>query len=295
MYQDNQELPLSKKQMDPNEFNKLYKLIKKQIWLEDRYEELIELWNLCVNKREKNLIEDLLNRFVILNSEKIEKSCVKIATHICDVWNLEGKYTKIVAMCYGDKPDGSQYVIQYIKNKFANKKGWREGDFINNLNTFGIVVYKAKGDQNVVLIDDFIGTGNTATRKCKWLIKKFRENNKKRVKIYVVSLACMEIAIKKITDLGINFYTANILKKGISGYYFGNKLKENTRSMENLESTLHTNYKHLKLSKFNFGYDRSESLFSIQGANAPNNVFPIFWWPVLKNNYRRNTLLKRII
>jgi hypoxanthine-guanine phosphoribosyltransferase len=295
MSKANNELPKSKKHMDSEEFYRLYLLIQKQNWLEESYNGLIELWNLCDKNEQKELIEDLLKRFVVLNLEKIEKACKNIADHISNKWYLIGKSTKIVAMCSGDKPDGSQFILQCLKNKFADIKGWEERDFVNNLKSFGQVNYQIKSDQSVVLIDDFIGTGKTAIRKTEWLINKFKKKNLQMVKIYIISLACMEAAVKKIGDLKVDFYSPYILKKGINDFYCGNELEENIRNMENLESLLHPNYKQLKLSEFNFGYGRSETLFTIQGGNVPNNVFPIFWWPLLKNNSKRKTILRRII
>jgi hypothetical protein len=294
MYQV-KDLPKSKEQMDFKEFSRLHKLMQQRIWLENVCEELVELWNLCKNKKEKKLIEELLIKFLVLDSDKIEKACKKIAGYISNKWYLIGKSTKIVAMSYGDKPDGSQFIIQCLKNKFADKKGWEERDFVNNLLTIGQAKYQTKANQSIVLIDDFIGTGKTAIRKTEWLINKFKEKNLQKVKIYIVSLACMEAAVKKIKGPKIEFYSPYILKKGISDYYKGNKLDERVKNMENLESMLNPKYKNLKLTDFNFGYGKSEALFAIQGINVPNNVFPIFWWPLLKNNIERKPILKRII
>ena len=56
------ELPKSSDKMNPEDFIKLYKLTKKQNWLEDIYGALIELWNLCGHDNEQNLIYVLFRR-----------------------------------------------------------------------------------------------------------------------------------------------------------------------------------------------------------------------------------------
>jgi hypothetical protein len=47
-----------------------------------------------------------------------------------------------------------------------------------------------------------------------------------------------------------------------------------------------------KLKNHRLGYGRTESLFSRKGGNTPNNVFPVFWWEIDKNNRARKTVLK---
>lgn len=269
-------------------------LLKKQIWLEDVFEALIELWNLCEYKDEQKLIYQLLLNFLCLDSRKVKNYCKDISIHVCDEWGINSESTKIVALCDDNKPDGSQYLIQILKSKFADRNGWTGNNFLNNSSTIGQAPYRLKDDQNLILIDDFIGTGNTVRRRIKWLESKIKEKNKCNIKIFLVSLACMQGALNVIKSLEIEFFAPLILKKGISDYYEGEILKNNIVNMKNLESKLHPIYKNWRLLDFNFGYGKAESLFAIEELNVPNNVFPIFWWPLLSEERKRNTILKRI-
>ncbi|MCK5632932.1 hypothetical protein KAH94_04235 [bacterium] len=294
MTEKTNELPKSSDKMNPEDFIKLYKLTKKQNWLEDIYGALIELWNLCGHDNEQNLIYELLWRFSCLDLKKINNYCKDISKHVCDEWSINSESTKIVALCDEERPDGSQFFIQILKNKFADRNNWTEINFENNLTSIGKASYQLKNGQNLILIDDFIGTGNTVKRKIKWLKSKIKEKNKYDIKIFLVSLACMRDALYIIKSLKIKFFAPVILKKGISDYYKGEILKNNIGNMKNLESKLHPIYKNGRLLDFNFGYGKAESLFAIEGINVPNNVFPIFWWPLLIEERERNTILKRI-
>ena len=285
------ELPKSSDKMDPKDFFKLCDLLKKQIWLEDVSEALFELWNLCEYKDEQKLIYQLLLNFLCLNSREASNYCKDISEYICDKWGINGESTKIVALCDEESPDGSQFFIYLLKDKFAGRHNWTEKNFLNNLLTIGQAPYRLKAGQNLILIDDFIGTGNTVKRKIKWLKSKI---NKPDIKIFLVSLACMQGALNVIKSLEIEFFAPLILKKGISDYYEGKILKNNINNMRNLESKLYPKYKNWHLSNYNFGYGKAESLFAIEGVNVPNNVFPIFWWPLLIEERERNTILKRI-
>ena len=80
------------------------------------------------------------------------------------------------------------------------------------------------------------------------------------------------------------------LKKGISDFYHEEDLEIKKNIMLTLESKL---LKGRKSDYFPFGYKKSESLFSIESYNIPNNVFPIFWWEKTENGYR-NTMFKRV-
>jgi len=288
------ELPKSSNKMNPEDFIKLSDLLKIQTWLEDVCEALVELWNLCEYKNEQNLLFELLRRFLFLDYKMVNKNSESISKIICDKWKLESQSTIIVALCDDNKPDGSQYLIQILKSKFAYRYDWTEKNFLNNLSTVGQAPYHLKDGQNLILIDDFIGTGNTVERRIKWLRSKIEKINKPDIKIFLVSLACMQDALNVIKSLNIKFFTPKILKKGISDYYKGKILKNNIHNMKNLESKLHPMYKNLHLSNFNFGYGKAESLFAIEGLNVSNNVFPIFWWPLLIEERERNTILKRI-
>lgn len=288
------ELPKSSDKMNREDFIKLSNLLKIHIWLEDVCGALVELWNLCEYKNEQDLLFELLRRFKFLNSKMVNKNSESISEIICDKWKLKSQSTIIVALCDDNKPDGSQYLIQILKSKFADRNGWAGNNFLNNSSTIGQATYRLKDDQNLILIDDFIGTGNTVRRRIKWLESKIKEKNKCNIKIFLVSLACMQGALNVIESLEIEFFAPIILKKGISDYYEGEKLKNKIQNMENLESKLYPIYKNLHLLDFNFGYGKSESLFAIEGLNVPNNVFPIFWWPLLREEKKRNTILKRI-
>ena len=288
------ELPKSSDKMNPEDFFKLSGLLKKQIWLEDVFEALIELWNLCEYKDEQKLIYQLLLNFLCLDSRKVKNYCKDISIHVCDEWGINSESTKIVALCDEENPDGSQFFIQILKNKFADRNNWTERNFVNNLASIGKAAYQLENGQNLILIDDFIGTGNTVERKIKWLKSKIKEKNKYDIKIFLVSLACMQEALNIIKSLEIEFFTPKISKKGISDYYKGEILKDNIGNMKNLESKLHPIYKNWRLLNFSFGYGKSETLFAIEGLNVPNNVFPIFWWPLLMEERKRKTILKRI-
>lgn len=287
-----QDLPKSTSTIDKDSFWKIYELMKDNDWLEDENEAFIELWNLCDYEQQQELITNLVKRFAFLNSRDLKKYCKDISDQICDIWKISNKSTKIVALSKGKQPDGSQFIIQAIKNDFSSRAKWTEDNFRNSLATIGQAPYQIRNNQTIILIDDFVGTGKTVERKVLWLKGQIDEKRKSGIKIYFVSIACMEVALKKINKLDILFYSPLILKKGITDFFKNEDVKRNIEHMLNIESKLLSFYQGQPVPSL--GHGKSESLFAIEGINVPNNVFPIFWWPMLKGQRERNTIFKRI-
>lgn len=287
-----QDLPKSTNIIDKNSFLKIYELLKDHYWIEDEYEAFIELWNLCDYEQQQELIISLLRKFTFLNSRDLTKYCKDISDQICDNWKISNKSTKIVALSDNKRPDGSQFIIQAIKNKFSSREKWTEDNFRNSLTSIGEASYQLRNNQTLILIDDFIGTGKTVERKVLWLKGKINEKQKSGVKIFLISVACMEFALDKINKLDIVFYSPLILKKGITDFFKNEDIKLYFEHMINIESKLQPFFKGEPLPSL--GHGKSESLFAIEGINVPNNVFPVFWWPLLKGEIERNTIFKRI-
>ncbi|OCK50689.1 hypothetical protein BA768_19430 [Chryseobacterium sp. CBo1] len=280
----------SKRVLEYDDFSRLMKMNNKFYWLTDNYEGLYELWSHCDNNDEKELVEFLIDNFQYTTGTDLKNSGASIVNQIENVWQLESHNTFIVATCDDRKPDGSQAFIQSIKNKFPIT--WENDNFYNNLLE---AAHKLHDNIHIILIDDFVGTGDTIKVKSKYLIKTLQARGIYNYEIKVVSFAAMEFAKEKIDNLNFEFYSYLWLKKGINELITNDsKRKKAVSTMRGLENKLGEDYKKLKLSKLRFGYKQSESLYSFESYNIPNNVFPIFWWPKLSDNRYCKTLFNRL-
>ena len=199
---------------DPKAFNKLVGLSRSKDWLQADRESyaLVELWNLCDLRQQQDLICSLLDNYTFINSTDLKEIGHKVVEQIEKVWGLCPGNTKIVALSEGAEADGSQMFLQSLKNKFEAPE-WTEANFINSL---PIAMHKAVNDDNLVLVDDFIGTGFTAERKVTWLFTELARRGIQNVKSYLVTTAGMEFARSRLDNLGIEYYSPNWLKRGIS-------------------------------------------------------------------------------
>lgn len=284
-------LTRAESRIDPDDFTALYDLNRECVWLESEHRPLIELWNMCDSKDQKLLISDLIRRTELVDSQKLIDYGKQIAKTIEIDWSLSPKTTRIVAVSDDAEADGSQAFLNSIKNKFDARNDWSEKYFFNNI---GLARDDITNGRTYILLDDFIGTGETIERRVKWFIDQIKKKGNNSVSIKVVAIAAM-VQSKVILDkLDIDYYCPVWLKRGISDSYNGRHLNDNIKNMGRLEDKLSKRHSGLFLSQFKFGFDRSEALFCIHGYNVPNNVFPIFWWPKTGGGKWRKTIFSRL-
>ena len=245
----------------------------------------MELWNSTGDDiNQKKLIFYLIHKFLYVDSNKADEFCGKIVHQITEEWGLQPRNTTITAVCDNSNPDGSQLMVQKLKNRFPFH--WREFDFSNSLPE--ALYTKINSNDNLVICDDFVGTGSTIGRKTEYALKVISERELEDVKLYIVSFAAMQFSMNVIP---YPFYSCEWLLKGISETLKGDNLKVATKIMEDMEGLLKPKIGRQYLPKF--GFERSESLYNYENDNIPNNVFPIFWWQKYKDNKFRVPMFKK--
>lgn len=233
-----------------------------QVSLYDRY---------CVTlskftPEEQHFLLDLTERFLKIDIDDYVAYFEDIAYSIrCEHPNLP----LLLAPCLPEKDissNKSAKMALYLMRSTSYKHVI--GQCRIELNDIKNSAYFVKPDTIVVLVDDFIGTGDTAigaieyARKC--LPKDFPTDH-----IKLMSIAAMEMGIEKISKLGINVYTHYLINKGITDKYKGESLEKAIGLMTSIESKLKVK------PKFHFGYKQSEALISM--CRCPNNTFPVYW------------------
>ena len=129
--------------------------------------------------------------------------------------------------------------------------------------------YKITDKTKIVLVDDFIGTGDTAIGAVDYvheLVPSLTDNSR----IIVFSIVALREGLERLDKIGVKTYFAVERQKAIS-----EEMKEADRDaamaiMQSIESKL----KKLK-DDYKFGYKGSEALVSME--RCPNNSFPIYW------------------
>jgi hypothetical protein len=101
----------------------------------------------------------------------------------------------------------------------------------------------------------------------------------------------MQEAKSAIEATGIELHVGKVLLKGITESSPASRVKTDISLMLRIEAALLASKDGFTLPSL--GYGGAESLYCMDGGNAPNSVFPIFWWPWLADGNQRETLLNR--
>lgn len=132
---------------------------------------------------------------------------------------------------------------------------------------------------HIVLVDDFIGTGETALGAIKYIRELYPaliDNSK----ISILSIVVMQQGKQEIEKTGATVYASIIRTRGIADNYIGDALTDAQNKMNAIEQTL----KGLK-PQYHFGYGQTEALVCME--RCPNNTFPIYWYTKKDAPYER--------
>ncbi|MDO8035523.1 hypothetical protein O3297_19070 [Janthinobacterium sp. SUN128] len=283
-------MSLAAVKISPEALKDMMDLFSVQPWLMNLHEEMVALWNLCETREEQNLVKSLVSKICILDAAKELLACRGINQKIQN-WNLVPNNTWIVAAANNNEIDGSTAGLQRLKNKIEPADDWH-ARFVGNIPS---AVDKIKDGQNVVIFDDFIGSGDKLIKKRKWLASLLEKRAIVNINYYYIAFSAMKFGFENIENIEEKrIYAHFLLNKGISETYPKDEAEKMIDVMINLESRLGLNYKNKKIEQFSLGYGKSEALYCAENDNCPNNVFPILWWPNLKNGKTLKTLLKRV-
>ena len=277
--------------IDEKTFYDIYDLLEQYQWLKNFLSPLIELWNLCDEKEQQDLLKRLISRFTFIDGFQLDQIAKDIYGKTQE-WALNSTNTYISAIADSNEVDGSIAGLQFIKNKFPSTKGWKERNFYSSITE---AATKINTNDNIILFDDFIGTGKTMINKINYVVDKYKERSVKPNSIKIVSYAAMEFGVRNVHEkYDYEIYTPLPLKRGLTDFETQESLEKKKVLMISLESKLGKKFRRLKLTDHSLGYRGSETLFQICGYNCPNNLFPVFWWPTLEDGTERNTIFQRI-
>ena len=239
----------------------------------------------CDDKDSQMLLLELLYNFHYLTNDKLIDLLVKIATYIVEESGFQENRTQIAATAYDKQADSSQAVIQLIKVQLK-KKGWGNVQTVNSIGNI-IKTINKNGLNQIILIDEFIGSGVTLSGRINYLKKSIPNAD---YEIKCCFMAGIDMALKKISnESGVEIFCPLILQKGISDRFDETESAKKIFFMKEIEKKLE-----ISDEKYSLGYNQAEALYSAEGVgfNTPNSVFPIFWWDIA-NGTRRKTLLNR--
>jgi len=253
----------------------------------------------CKTDSQKDLILDLIRGTTYLNSNQYHDILESFVKEITIRFKQED--TLVVATAIDSSIDSSHTVLYEMKPKFK-EYGWNNLDSLSNLSKIGSKAFDTTDKnklikKNIVIVDEFIGSGQTMINRVKYIRDRFSEKKVRRedYDIFIYAIAGTVNGLYSLMeDDSITLIWEIELEQGISAIYTGIDKEKKIKDMECLESLLSANDGKCELAKMNFGYGGTETLYTRENGNTPNNVFPIFWWSYYANKSKRKTLMTRM-
>jgi len=277
---------MSKKRED---YQYVVNLYIKQKWLIEKKDELKELITFCEDRNSKELVFSLLDRFSYLDNETLKFLLNEISDFIINKSGFTEETTQLLSLTYDDNADSSQKVLDYLKHPIY-KNGWRN---TKTVNMFGKSISNFnKGKNEIIIVDEFIGSGITLRGRINYLKKNIGGD----YKLKCCFIAGIKSTIDDLIEEGVDIFCPLQLDKGISDFYKGKDLRAAEDTMLNLELKLAQTINKKEIFDYSFGYGGAEALYTMEGCNGntPNSVFPIFWWLKDINSKERSTILTRV-
>ncbi len=276
--------------MNKEHFNLMLNIIRSQPWLEDKTDELKHvLFSECKCNTSRQLISDIIERFLYINREENYQLIESLASEIIAKYSERESSTLITAMGAGSATDSSQ-LVAYTLKPIMEKKKWRHHAIINN---FGDVYkqYKKTKHNHIVLIDEFVGSGQTVLGRVDSIHRQLKTAGIEDYSIAVKVLVSTEFGLGNVTAAGIDMTAQRLVKKGIDDYYSSGDAAQYRDLMRLIEGNLSTEYEGRAMPSL--GYNEAQATYCREDGNAPNSVFPIFWWAFNCDGEDRHVLMTR--
>ncbi|WP_217520585.1 phosphoribosyltransferase [Vibrio metschnikovii] len=280
-----------------DDFNIIGRYKEEIEWLRDEcYDSgLTTLLTEFPNEPERNLILTLLSRVQHFNISDRVNDIATLVKRIEEL-QLDPQKTLIVATAKESESDGSKAWQYFFKFYLAQHRTWNENALVSSLeSSYQKLVERVY--ENVIIFDDFIGSGETMVRKVNEFSSSLEQRKLKVPNIHIFALAGMEFGVRYIEgELNKEVVCPVLVKKGISEQEINEQQKDDEiQLMLKMEKSLEQRYKWKAFTgKCSLGFNKSEALYQVQYTNCANNVFPIFWLAPKGKNRFRNTLFYRL-
>jgi len=267
-----------KSQLDVALFNNLNEMFIEKNWVNViGYESFLEKYYIFLenlNDDERALILELTQDYLWITQDSYLRYLVDALTKLekYEYLNLDKIYI-IPLLSKEDREVGKDKSSKYVSYQcldiqlsnhplFANTVFQR----VDNLEHLPKET-KIAGNRNpVILVDDYVGTGETAESALQELLT-IRAYDLQYV--FVASLVAQQIGINRIVSQGYNFLVSLVRNRGISDKYSPAEATVKKNIMLDLEKRIGVQ------TKYTLGYGESEGLITM--IRTPNNSFPAYW------------------
>lgn len=229
---------------------------------------------LIIDAADRHLLQELLDKFIYVGLDEGEELLNQIVDKI-EQWGCNVSNTVFLAIRSDPREnDGSNVFQKQLQDRLFG--GWRKINFVNFFD-YRHRFHTVTSFDKVILIDDFIGSGDTMAKRLQVFSKVIKVVNP-ATEVYVVALAGMNVAKVKHPELDDDHVYAPLwlnsaFERGVDA--------SRTAIMDGILSRLrksNDNSQHHSIKKYGYGYDDTAALYYNVHYRIPNNVLSMFWW-----------------
>lgn len=237
---------------------------------------------LTTNKERKRLFKKVLSKFKYVDRKENYDNVKLIVNQIEKIWGCNSSDSVILAVKKKNNPhpDGSVILLYALQDQL---KKWKDRCF---LDSFDLANKLVTNRNNIIICDDFIGSGSTIEKR----IVELQKITNQKQKIYIVTLAGLNATKQNVLNkYNVRVYSPIWLNK----YIDHNPQSEDCNIMLEIENDLSSKYKEYRLADYSLGYKQTGALYYNEEYRIPNNVYPLFWWGKLKDGTDFNSIFLR--
>ena len=259
---------------------------------------LIDLENLAIEVQTaigpagSDLLEELLQRYTYISENQYRDSIYLIAEYIDMEFNLPD--TLLCASTSDRHKDSGQTIVYDVCTALGYNHGHRK---IHNLNRFDVAIKYIKNNNSnissIILLDEFIGSGHSMLGRLNKLNNDSIQSKFTLPEIHILTIAAMNIGIKKLQPHVKSIYPCHALQQGIRGHLAHRDQAPAYKLIDQFENTLNPEIDKEKLPRR--GWGECEALYARNFGNCPNSVFPMFWWPESSSGAKRKPPFSRVL
>ena len=222
---------------------------------------------------DRDLIMELTKNYLVVNVDEYCKYLMKVFKNFIE----DNKYLlddldtihifPIQDKDYFDKTKSGNIICYFLQGIPFRKFSVFRDKRVRLIETFSGLEKHKDEIKTLILVDDFVGSGDTAlacinTKKKKGITKD---------KINVLTLVLQECGKKAVEGYGVPIYASVIKNKAISDNYEHKEAEKKVEQMKKISKQIRVKEHNLYL-----GYKESEALVTMN--KTPNNTLPFYWY-----------------
>ncbi len=257
-----------------NKMLKLFSIFTSKKWVDieghdetlKKFGELIE----SLDSKQIDLILELTERYTWITYNDYQSHLRNILKNLCEkeLKNIERLFIFPIIKPSNENETKSGHAIMYMMTGVKASLSQLDNIKVIPLQSFDDISsenLKLNNKDYIILVDDFIGSGNTLENT----LTEIKKNDTIKDNLSIVSVVIQKVALDSLNQRNINCEYGIIMDKGISNHYQEPDLTNKLDIMKKIEDKIP------KVKDYRLGYEKSEALVTL--IKTPNNTFPVFW------------------